>query len=184
MVLTSVDGSDDAIQDYCRSAGVECFRGSLANVAARFLDASAFYGTHAFVRVSGDSPLLDYRIIDQAVCMFASERCDLVTNVLVRTYPKGQSVEVVAREALQRAAPRMSGSDAEHVTSYFYDHADAFIIRDFRHDRAWGAMQMAVDTEDDAARVERCLKQLEGAPWNAGLDRAIEAFQAAAKPGD
>ena len=177
IVLTSNDASDDAIEDFCRASEVECFRGSLDDVAARFLAAADAYDAEAFVRISGDSPLMDFRIVDRAVRLFEAEPCDVATNVLVRTYPKGQSVEVIARAALARAYESMQvPGDREHVTTYFYTHPEAFEIRDFRHPRDCGSVRMAVDTPADFERVEACLRRVGGKPWEAGLEKVLEVF--------
>src|SRR5438552_13589075 len=64
IVATSGDRSDDPIERFCHAAGVKCVRGSLLDVAARFLDVLAAWPLDAFVRVSADSPLLDQRIVD------------------------------------------------------------------------------------------------------------------------
>ena len=59
IVATSTDNSDDPIEEFCDDFGIECFRGSLENVAERFRDAAKKYKLDAFVRVCSDSPLLD-----------------------------------------------------------------------------------------------------------------------------
>lgn len=179
VVLTSTDPSDDPIASFCQSESVECFRGSLEDVAARFLAAANAFNAESFVRISGDSPLLDFRIVDRAVRLFEEQPCDLATNVLVRTFPKGQSVEVIARSALARAYESMQPSNREHVTTYFYRHADRFTIRDFRHPRDCGTIQMAVDTEEDLTCVETCMRRIRGKPWDAGLGAMLKHFEIA-----
>ncbi len=177
VVLTSNDASDNPIQAFCEAAGTPCFRGELHDVTARFLAAAAAYSAEAFVRISGDSPLMDYRIVDRVVRLFREAPCDLATNVFVRTYPKGQSVEVIARSALKRAYDAMGDADdREHVTKYFYRNPEQFVIRDFRYDRDCGTVPMAVDTQDDFARVEACLRTIGKAPWDATLEEMLRVF--------
>ena len=69
VVLTSRDPSDDAVADFCQRQGLECFRGDLHNVARRFADALDHYGVEGFVRISGDSPLLDQALVDQCLSL-------------------------------------------------------------------------------------------------------------------
>ena len=76
--------------------------------------------------ISGDSPLIDSTLVDRLVSVFReSDRPDLVTNVARRTFPKGQSIEVVSVEALRtRVLDGMSPTEKEHVTESFYKHPD------------------------------------------------------------
>ncbi len=94
VVATSEDKSDDPIAVFCHEYGALCFRGPLQNVAKRFYMALEKYNLDAFVRVCCDSPMLDQKLIDQGVKLFNGEY-DLVTNTLRRSYPVGQSVEVI-----------------------------------------------------------------------------------------
>src|SRR5436305_2350266 len=80
VLTTSVDPSDDPIADFSVSTGVDCFRGALDDVASRFLDAADAFGLDAFVRVNGDSPLLDHRLVDRAVELSLAASADLATN--------------------------------------------------------------------------------------------------------
>ena len=98
IVATSSDPSDDPIAEFCDQFGSVCFRGSLDHVAERFLQTANARGLSAFVRVSGDSPLLDPRFVARAVDLFVESNADVVTNVFPRTYPPGMSVELVRTE--------------------------------------------------------------------------------------
>ncbi len=51
----------------------------------------------AFVSVNSDSPLLDSGLITYAAALFRAGGQDLVSNVVVKLLPKGQSVEVISR---------------------------------------------------------------------------------------
>src|SRR5690606_3770927 len=114
-VATSRDVSDDAVATFCRAESIDCHRGSLEGVAARLLEAAETRGADAFVRVNGDSPLLDPRIVSRAVSLYRKFEPDLVSNVLVRSFPKGQSVEVVRTATLKSALDDIADAeDREH----------------------------------------------------------------------
>jgi spore coat polysaccharide biosynthesis protein SpsF (cytidylyltransferase family) len=54
----------------------------------------------------------------------------LVTNVFPRSFPKGQSVDVISRSALERLAREAKlAEDREHVTRYAYRHSGDLVIR-------------------------------------------------------
>lgn len=174
VVACSTEQSDDPIAQFCAQVGTLCIRGSLDDVMGRFqlvidqLDASQF------VRVCGDSPLLDHRLIDQAIALFWQHRPDLVTNLFPRSFPAGQSVEVVDSDCLRQiGAQATTAEDREHVTRFFYGAADRFNIVNFEADGDWSHHHMAVDEPEDLDRFATRLDSLPGPHWTIPLATQI-----------
>jgi spore coat polysaccharide biosynthesis protein SpsF len=157
VVATSVDKSDDPVAAYSRQEGVDCFRGSLHDVADRLAAAATWAKSEAFVRVSGDSPLMLPKIIDEVIGAFEDARPDLATNVQLRTFPKGLSAEAISLGGLRRARALMQAGEEEHVTGVFYRCPQQFRIVNLTSGHAWGSVQLSVDTADDFSLVERML---------------------------
>ena len=179
VVVTSVDPSDNEIVEWCGSRGLAVTRGSLQNVAERVLEAAQESRASAFVRVSGDSPLIDPCLVDYAVDVFRTDDYDVVTNVFPRTFPRGQSVEVVRTASLAEAySDGLTAFEEEHVTQVFYQHSERFDINNFEvadlvglNDLTWGAtgVHLAVDDPSDLARCEHVIRALGSfRPWDAG----------------
>ncbi len=179
VVVTSTDPSDNAIVDWCRFRGLAVTRGSLKNVTERVLEAAQEYGAQAFVRVSGDSPLIDPRLVDYAVSLFRAHDYDVVTNIFPRTFPPGQSVEVVRTASLAvTCSDGLTSFEEEHVTQVFYQHPERFNIRNFEVAELAGSsgmtsgaagIHLAVDDPIDLARCERVVRALGPVrPWDAG----------------
>lgn len=167
VVATSVEASDDSIAAFCLASKINCFRGPLDDVAGRFLLASETVGCDAFVRVNGDSPLLDYRLVDRGLKLFLSGEYDVVTNVLKRTFPKGESIEVVRTSVFSDACARMSSSDErEHVTRYFYNNSDMFKIINFESGYDYGNVQLSVDSSDEMGIFENMVKFMKKPHWD------------------
>jgi spore coat polysaccharide biosynthesis protein SpsF len=178
LVATSVHESDTPIGDFCRDRGIPAFRGSLEDVAGRFLDALTSCPLDGFVRVSADSPLLDQRLVDEAVILFERGDYDLVTNVHPRTYPSGESVEVVRSATFRRAYPHMvSDEDREHVTRYFYRNSHQFAIHNFVSEIYLGDLHLAVDREEDLELIQRILKRMTRPHWDYSLGELITIYQ-------
>ena len=179
IVVTSTDPSDNKIVDWCRFRGLAVSRGSLQNVAERVLEAAQESRASAFVRVSGDSPLIDPRLVDNAVDVFRTDDYDVVTNVFPRTFPRGQSVEVVRTASLAEAySDGLTAFEEEHVTQVFYQHPERFNINNFEvadlmgsSDLTWGVAgaHLALDEPIDLARCEHVIRALGPIrPWDAG----------------
>jgi spore coat polysaccharide biosynthesis protein SpsF len=174
VVATSAGADDDPVAALCRDLGVPCVRGPLDDVAARFALALEATGWSAFARVSGDSPFIDPAIVDRAVDRFRAGAADVVTNVRPRTFPPGQSVEVVAADGFARmCADPLDAEEREHVTPRLYRRPDLFRIENLAADPPYPPLHMAVDTPEDWARAEACAARLTRSPWTYGLDELV-----------
>jgi spore coat polysaccharide biosynthesis protein SpsF len=175
-VATSTRADDDAIAEFADAEGLEVYRGALDDVARRLLHAAVAGQADALVRINADSPLIDSAIVDRAVELYRCEQPDLVSNVLRRTFPKGQSVEVIAVPALERAIQAMTtAAEREHVTTWFYADPTRVRILGFERADPRPQMQLSVDTPEDLQRIEAILAHL-GEPTAAhSLDAIIAA---------
>lgn len=173
VVATSHQPDDDEIANFAQKAGVQCFRGSLEDVRSRFVAIVSEKRLPAFVRVSGDSPMIDPSLIDQAVTIYQGGNYDLVTNVQKRTYPKGQSVEVLRSDVfLDTILLGKSALDLEHVTRCYYETPSKFRIINFESDINYGRVQLSVDTHADFIRMERILERCD--PQTTGWIKLVE----------
>ena len=101
VVTTSKEKSDQKLFKLLKSKNVNVFRGSLNNVSKRVLDAAKKYKSKYFLRVNGDSPMIDSTLIDKAIRIHKKNKSfDLITNVFPRTFPSGQSVEIIRAKIL------------------------------------------------------------------------------------
>ena len=158
VVATSTETSDDPVENFCRSVNLKCFRGELDDVAGRFQYVLEQTKVLRFVRICADSPFIDPALIDCAVKLFDETEVDIVTNVYERTFPKGQSVEMLKADVFVKAQPFSSIEDKEHVTRYFYENADRYKIKNFDSGGAWEKNNMCVDTIEDMKRVKKYFK--------------------------
>jgi spore coat polysaccharide biosynthesis protein SpsF len=160
-VATSDRSHDDAVADFCMHHQAACFRGDEEDVAGRFVRLLEQHPLDAFVRISGDSPLLDPRLVEIALSHYRKDRPDLVTNVFPRSYPPGQSVEVLDSERFRAAYLQMTDPlDREHVTRLHYRLPEQFAIRNFNAALDYSHLHWAVDTAEDFARVEAMLTRM------------------------
>lgn len=179
VVATSIDHTGTQIVDFCKEHGVAYYRGSLLDVAGRFKAVLGEYGFEAFVRVNGDSPLLDQRLIERGVDLFLSGDYDIVTNVWPRTYPSGQSVEILRSEAYHRGYRQMkTEEDLEHVTRFFYRNQEDFRIFNFVSDIYYGKVHLSVDTVHDFEVFTAIVSHMTKPHWEYSLEEIIQLCQA------
>lgn len=179
IIATSIETQDDAIAAYAARRQISCFRGDLCDVAGRMIEGARQFGIEHLVRISGDSPMLDPAIVTQALAIYRQQEYDLVTNVQQRTFPRGQSVEIFAREVLASAWRQdMSTADCEHVTPWFYRNPKVFRIHNLVYPGRRGDVQLSVDTAQDMARYEHMLDRLGTPYWKHGLEALLHTFDA------
>ncbi len=183
VVATSSDSSDDPVADFCAARGVQFHRGPLANVAGRFIEVVERFGFSAFVRVTGDSPLLDQALVDRGVALFHSGEHDVVTNVFPSTFPSGQSLEVVSAKAFRRAYGLMrAAEELEHVTLFLYRNPDLFRIHNFTSARNEDDLDVSLDTEEDARLLEAILSHMRRPHWQYSSDDVTAIYRALLEP--
>jgi spore coat polysaccharide biosynthesis protein SpsF len=164
VVATSADTSDEPTKALCDRLGISCIRGPLDNVAQRFIGVINSLKVEAFMRISGDSPLIDPILADEAIEIFYAGDYELVTNVMKRTFPKGQSVEILRADTFKKVVDSISDSyDQEHVTSYYYKHPDKFKILNIESGLELGHLQLSVDTEEDFLIMKELLTKVDPA---------------------
>ena len=156
-VLTSTDESDDQLIGMLEKNYVSYYRGSLENVVSRYLSFMKEHQVKKVVRISGDSPLINPDVILKVIAQDQElADADLTTNVFPRSFPKGQSVEVIPRKSLELLRDRsLSESDIEHVTPYFYANYKEFKINNLNNTEDLSSINLSVDTKEDLLRVNQ-----------------------------
>ncbi len=156
-VLTSDDPSDDELVNFLTHKNIKFFRGDLNDVLSRFLNFSEKYSIDKIIRISADSPLIHPSIIKKLAKQAKKfPEFDLITNVYPRTYPRGQSVEIISKKSLQSISKfDLPQKNKEHVTSYFYEHPTDFKIYNVRNDNNLQSLNLCVDEPSDLQKIQK-----------------------------
>jgi len=78
IVCTSIDKSDDILEEISKELGVKCFRGSLANKLKRWLDCSEHFNVNSFHTIDADDPLFDGKEMIASLDLLRSKDYDVV----------------------------------------------------------------------------------------------------------
>lgn len=150
-VLTSTEQSDLKIVDYCKKHKINFFRGNLNNVFSRYLEFTKIKKVDAVIRISGDSPLIDFNIVNKMYELFLkNSEYDLITNIFPRTFPVGQSVEILKTSTLKFMNKKtLEEEDKEHVTSYIYKNPEMFKIFNYENTKNESSRRLSIDNEQD-----------------------------------
>ena len=156
IVALSNAQSDNRLAFFLKEKKINFFRGSLNNVAKRLFDTSIQHKSKFFMRINGDSPLIKPSIIDRAIELHKnSKKYDIITNVMPRSYPKGQSVEIISTEILNKYIKSFNKFDKEHVTTFFYKKKNLFLIKNFKSKLLRSKINQCIDYPSDIKRLNK-----------------------------
>jgi len=166
IIATSIDKSDDAIEEFCLKNNLEVFRGSLEDVLGRYYHCAKNFKEKQnlqslnIVRITGDCPLIDPIVIDEVIDSFEKHNVDYASNTLIPTYPDGTDVEVFTYDALKEAYLKATlNLEKEHVTPYIrnsgeFKKCNLSAPSDFSH------IRLTVDEKEDFELIKIVLENL------------------------
>ena len=178
-IATSNEPSDDAIEEFCDSHSIHCYRGNLNDVAGRFLNAAEELELDYAVRINGDNLFIDTDLLDFMLKTAITGEYDFLTNVPGRTYPFGMSIEIISIPFLKKVYEKYTEEKyKEHVTLYLYDNPDLgkrkiFINKDYPEAKG---LKLAVDTLQDFELLGSILSKLNN-KTNYSLQEIISIYK-------
>jgi spore coat polysaccharide biosynthesis protein SpsF len=176
IIATSIEKSDDPVEAFCDDKKIACYRGSLFNTFERFKSLILEKNIESFVRICGDSPLIDGRIITNGIEIFQNNDFDLVTNIGQRSFPKGQSFEVIkSKSFIEYSALENDTKTKEHVTSFLYKGNTQYKTENILMDPPKANIQLSVDTLLDFSRLKNLFSNIN--PLDEKLDDIIKVYE-------
>lgn len=161
LVATSIEKSDDIIEDFCHSNNIEYFRGNLNDVLDRYYQAAKLYHTKHVVRLTGDCPLIDPEIIDNVITYHIKQNNDYTSNTLKPTFPDGLDVEIMRFNALEQAWTQSKlPSHREHVTRFLYTQPELFKLGNVQNVTDLSHLRWTVDDQTDFDLINEIYQSL------------------------
>jgi spore coat polysaccharide biosynthesis protein SpsF len=166
LLATTILPQDDVLVELARGLRVKVFRGDAADVLGRFDGAAAQAQADVVVRVCADNPFIAPEEIDRLTEAYAAQlqargdptRLYLFNHITTREnrYPDGLGAEIFSRQLLRDLAARAVDPDhREHVTTYVWDHPEAFQMYALPPppEIAYPGVKLDVDTQSDLDRL-------------------------------
>ena len=156
IVATSDNTSDNIVEELCVQNNINCFRGSLENVLERFYMCAKFYNADVIIRFTGDNPLIDPQIINDALSYFNASDLDYLSYK--KRLPLGMSVEIFSFKALEKSYLEAKDSEClEHVTPYMIKNTSIFKTFKFEdeHNEDNSDLRFTMDTIEDYEFIKK-----------------------------
>ena len=149
VVATSDDRQNDQLQLVVESLGFSCTRGSEIDVLSRFYESAKFSDADIIVRITGDCPLVDSKLVDECIKGYKNSNVDYFSNVDPASYPDGLDIEVMSFESIKRANNETNSEfDREHVTPYIRN-SDRFSKSSMQYAEDLSNQRWTVDEPED-----------------------------------
>jgi len=152
VVATTTNAADDSVVALCEELGCAYFRGSEDDVLGRVVEAGEAHGAQILVQGMADSPLVDWRLIDQCVKLLEKEGADCASNEFVETFPVGFDVRAYNFATLRRAAAEDSApAYREHAGYSIRSQPEKFKLANWEAEgeMRWPDLRLTLDTEAD-----------------------------------
>jgi len=161
VIVTSTALDDQQIVDLCQRINVDFFCGNLENVLNRFYQAAKKFKPDHIVRLTGDCPLIDAKVIDNMVRLYLEKKCDYGTNCMPPTYPDGLDAEIFTFKALKEAYSEVFlPSHLEHISLFFEEQPERFKIANLSNHIDLSGLRWTVDEPQDFEFVKIIFKTL------------------------
>ncbi|MBI3463387.1 MAG: glycosyltransferase family protein [Planctomycetes bacterium] len=160
VVASSDTVPDEPIREFGRRFGVDVFSGSLNDVLDRFYHAARGYQADIVLRVTGDCPLFDPKIVSQMLQRFLNDgtldHIGVATGAGVANcsdigrYPDGLDAELTSIGTLEIAWREATQPvDREHVTPFVWKQPQRFRVATFYSPVDYSQLRWTVDNQED-----------------------------------
>jgi len=159
------DTTNDILFNFLNNLKISCYRGSKLDVLDRYYHCAKQFSFNHIMRLTGDNPLIDPEIVNNAIKQYCDSNCDYLTNSIDRTFPNGTEVEIFSFNALEIAWKNAKKkSEREHVTPYFYNNPKKFKIHYFKQQKNQSKFRYTIDRKEDYNLVVEILSRIKKRP--------------------
>jgi len=149
ILATSTNPNNRPLVDHVRKLQYAVYQGSEDDVLDRYYKISVSEKANVIVRITGDCPLVDPRVVDSVITKFERDNSDYTSNIDPPTFPDGLDVEIFTFAALKDAWKcAVSSHDREHVTSYIRN-VRSNCVTNLKHSVDYSNERWTVDEPED-----------------------------------
>jgi len=156
VLCTTKSPKDDVLVELAKKSGINYFRGSSYDVLDRFYYCLLKFNADPIIRITGDCPLIDPKLIDKLLDVYNKNKYDYVTNNLPPTFPDGLDIEIFSFKTLEKTYKNAKlKSEREHVTPYIRNHSQKFKIYNLKNRENLSHLRWTVDESKDLKLVRK-----------------------------
>lgn len=163
ILATTIDPSDDIFVKIASDEGALVFRGSEDDVMGRVLQSAIYYSVDVICEITGDCPLVDVNLTQEAVQTFLESEVDYLNNA-VTGLPDGLGCQVFSTKCLEISyASTNRALDFEHVTAHIIRNLGMFsaLYIEVPNKLKWPSLSLSLDERMDYHFLNEVINALE-----------------------
>jgi spore coat polysaccharide biosynthesis protein SpsF (cytidylyltransferase family)/sialic acid synthase SpsE len=125
ILATSTHSSDDLFKKIANNNGIDLFRGSSHHVADRFYQCAKKYKLDNIIRITGDSLLVDYEMLNIALEKHLDNNNDVT---FIKNLPFGTAKEIFSFETIKAIAKKITKENNSEYLEFFLQNERYFNI--------------------------------------------------------
>jgi spore coat polysaccharide biosynthesis protein SpsF len=186
VIATTTNLEDKKIIEFCKREKIDYFQGHETDVLDRYYQAAKKFKATEVVRITGDCPLADSRVIDGAIEKFFSGEFDHlgvatgagVAGKDIFKFPDGLDCEIFKFEVLEKGALLSKNPlEREHVTMYTWTRPEVFKLGNLFSERDYSDYRFTVDHPKDLELMRAIFRSLYKNNSNFSLDDVIKLIE-------
>jgi spore coat polysaccharide biosynthesis protein SpsF (cytidylyltransferase family) len=156
ILATSTNFVDRPLVKIAEQENILTFTGNPTDVLDRYYQASLKFNIDPIIRITGDCPLIDPKLITNMLDFFQHEKYDFISNNLNPTYPDGLDVSIFSFNVLEKTWKKANlQSEREHVVPYITKHKNIFKIFSYENSKNLSNYRWTVDEKNDLIFVRK-----------------------------
>jgi len=139
---------------------VKIFYGSEFDVLKRYYEAAKKFSANVIVRICGDCPFVDPKIVDKMLKEYQKNKVDYLSNTIIPTFPDGLDVEIFDFKTLKNIHQIAKKNDhREHVTKFILDKKN-FSKKNFLYKNDLSKLRLTIDEKIDLEVLRDVYKKI------------------------
>lgn len=164
-LITTKLKQDDILIKICKKFDIKTYRGYKNNVLKRFLNTASLYNIKNIVRLTGDCPLVDPKLIKKMLEHYFSKKYDYYSNCYPyseRFFPVGSDIEIFQTRVINHIYKSTPSSyEKEHVTTKILKFYKTFNCAIYKKKKNFSKIRYTLDYYNDYEVIIEILKYLD-----------------------
>jgi len=162
VIATAKGAANLPIVEFANKYNIDCFPGSEQDLVDRLYKTAKKFSAEIIIRITGDCPLIDYRVVDKGIKFYLDnrDRYDYVANTIKPTYPDGQDYDVMPVRTIEKMWNEVKDPFwREWFNSYIVEHPAVFRLANVTNDKDLSSLRWTVDYDKDFIFVEHIFNE-------------------------
>ena len=156
ILATSNHPSDRHLVTIAKNEKIFSYQGSEKDVLDRYYKASQEFHADPIIRITGDCPLIDPKLISEMLSFFNKNNFDFIANNIHPTFPDGLDASIFSFSALEKTWKKAKlQSEREHVVPYMIKQKKSFKIFSYENSEDLSNHRWTVDEKNDLVFVRK-----------------------------